>query len=180
MAQIKQISLKTRIVLTVLVTILFWVNLIWDYLHQGIPSHYLLHRKDFPEISNWWGGIAVPILTWFLLYRIAKRVNNNASPQNKAIKSIYRFLGALLFGILLSTLFTKGSIIPNYMVLGAVVTSFLFPLYRAEFILGYVLGMSYTFGGFIAVASGIVFWGIFSIAYLLIRRGIVYIVSQMK
>jgi len=47
-----KLSLKKRILFTGFVTILVWVNLIWDYLHKGVPSHYFLQREDLPEISN--------------------------------------------------------------------------------------------------------------------------------
>lgn len=180
MKQSKKVSLKRRVLFTALVTSLYWGNLIWDYLHQGVPSHYLLHRKDFPEISNWWGGIVVPIFTWFMLYRIAKRVNKDKTRQNTLFKTIYNLLGSLSFGIVLSFLFAAGSSIPDYMMVGAILISFFVPLYKAEFLLGYVLGMSYAFGGVISIASGVILLVIFIIMYLLIRKSIVYLISKSR
>ena len=105
-----KLTLINRILFTAIVTLLSWVHLAWDYFHGGIPTHYLLHRKDLPGISNWWGGIVIPLLTWFLLYRIKRRVYdkdiNEAS--NTPNHVIYGFFGALLFGILLSFFFATG------------------------------------------------------------------------
>ena len=176
----EKLSLKGRIIFTGIVTLLVWANLVWDYLHKGVPSHHILQRGDLPEISNWWGGIAVPLITWYLLIRIAKRVNNHKTSGTTKLKNaIYGFLGALLFGIILSFLFTIGSNIPGYMMLGVIFVSFFIPLYKAEFILGYVIGMVYTFGGVLPVGFGILLTIIFTIAYEIIRTGMLYLVSKI-
>jgi hypothetical protein len=47
--------------------------LAWEYTHGGFQSHHILRRKDLPKLQNWWGGIMLPVLTWFLLNRIQKR-----------------------------------------------------------------------------------------------------------
>jgi len=176
----EKLSLKSRILFTGIVTLLIWVNLIWDYLHEGVPSHHILHREDLPEISSWWGGIAVPLLTWFLLDRITKRVDNDTTTDtNKLNKIIFGFLGALLFGIILSFLFIIGSNIPGYMMIGAILASFLIPLYKAEFLLGFIIGMTYTFGGILPIAIGILLTVIFTITYKFVRTGILYLVSKV-
>jgi len=176
----EKLSLKNRLSFTGIVTLLVWVNLIWDYLHKGVPSHHILHREDLPDISNWWGGIAVPLITWFLLIRIAKRANNNqTSGTNKLNNAIYGFLGALLFGIILSFLFTIGSNIPGYMMIGVILVSLFIPLYKAEFLLGFVIGMTYTFGGVLPVVIGIILTILFAIAYEFVRTGMLYLVSKV-
>ena len=43
----KKVSLKNRILFTGIVSLLVLVNLIWDYPHKGVPSHYFLQREDF-------------------------------------------------------------------------------------------------------------------------------------
>ena len=68
---------KTRLYSTVLVTVAIWALLAWDHFHGGVPSHHILAREDLPEISNWWGGVLLPLLTWFLLYRVEKRLVRN-------------------------------------------------------------------------------------------------------
>lgn len=174
------LTLKNRILFTAIVTLLIWMHLAWDYFHDGVPTHYLLHRQDLPGISNWWGGIAIPLLTWFLLYRIKKRhYHKDANGDPKSInKVLYGFIGALLFGILVSFFFTIGSEVPGYMMIGLFILSFFIPLYRAEHILGFVLGMAYTFGGILPIIFGGIFSLIFSIDYLIIRSFILYLISK--
>ena len=110
----QKLTLKTRIIFTGIVTILIWGHLAWDYFHAGVPTHHILHREDLPGISNWWGGIILPLITWLLLYLIKNRINvtNKSTINSNSIHYKYRFLGALLFGILLSFLFTIGSDMP--------------------------------------------------------------------
>lgn len=142
---------RTGIYFTAMVTIAVWSLLVWNHYHGGVPSHHILARKDLPKISNWWGGLLLPLLTWFLLYRIQKRLlRDNIEKQNLSklpVNIIYGFIGALLFGALLSGFFTFGyTDIPGYMLIGLLVLAFIFPIYRAECILGFVLSMTFTFG----------------------------------
>jgi hypothetical protein len=175
----EKLSLKNRILFTGIVTLFVWGNLLWEYFHSGVPTHHLLQREDLPGLSNWWGGIAVPLMTWFLLIRIVKRVSNNTSLTSKLNHAIYGFLGALFFGIMLSFFFTIGSNIPEYMMIGVILLSFFIPLYKAEFLLGFIIGMIYTFGGILPIAVGIILTIIFTIAYKLIRFGVLYLVSKV-
>lgn len=176
------LTLKNRILFTAIVTLLIWMHLAWDYFHDGVPTHYLLHRKDLPGISNWWGGIAIPLLTWFLLYRIKKRIYNidtNGDPKNLN-NVLYAFLGAFLFGVLVSFFFTIGSEVPGYMIIGLFILSFFIPLYRAEHLLGFVLGMAYTFGGILPIIFGSIFVLVFAIDYLAIGAFMRYLYSKIS
>ena len=178
----QKLTLKTRIIFTGVVTILIWAHLAWDYFHDGVPTHRILQSEDLPGISNWWGGIVLPLFTWLLLYLIQKRmnINNNSNINSNSIHFTYRFLGGLLFGILLSFFFSIGSEIPGYMMIGIIPLSFFIPLYRPEYILGFVLGMTYTFGAILPIVVGIILTILFIISYKLIRSGILYIVSKIK
>jgi len=91
---------------------------------------------------------------------------------------IVRFVRALVFGILLSVFFTMGSAAPGYMMLIAIVLSFFLPLYRPEYLLGLILGMSYTFGANLSILAAIVLMVIFIIAYKLIRIGIIFLINK--
>ena len=144
----QKLTLKTRLIFTGIVTIFIWGHLAWDYFHEGVPTHRILHREDLPGISNWWGGIVLPLITWFLLYLIQNRmnVNNKSNINSNSIHFVYRFLGAFLFGILLSIFFIIGSDMSGYMMIGIIPLSFFIPLYRPEYLLGFVLGATYTFG----------------------------------
>lgn len=178
----EKLTLKIRAIFTGIVTMLVWTHLAWDYFHEGVPTHHVLHREDLPGISNWWGGIILPLLTWFLLYLIQKRMNENdrLNVKNNLIYFVYRFLGALLFGILLSFFFTIGSDIPGYMMIGVILLSFFIPLFRAEYLLGFLLGMTYTFGAILPIVIGIVLTIIFIITFKFVRSGVVYLVSKIR
>lgn len=123
---------------TGIVTLAIWSLLVWNYFHGGVPSHHILARKDLPEISNWWGAVILPLLTWFLLTRIQKRVvfakDEQASVSPFPISILFAFVSALLFGILLSIFFSLHyTDIPGYMLQGLFLLALFLPLYRAEY-----------------------------------------------
>ncbi len=175
--------LKTRIYFTAIVSIAIWSLLAWNHFHGGVPGHNILAREDMPFISNWWGGLLLPLLTWFLLYRIQKRLGHNHSEDSNAsailIKVVYGFAGALLFGIVLSTSFTLGyAAIPRYMVNSIFVIALFFPIYRAECLLGFVIGMTFTFGAVLPTGIGSIFALIGAMLYLLVRPAILFVASR--
>lgn len=176
--------LKKRLYFTGIVTIGIWALLLWNHYHGGVPSHHILHQENLPAISNWWGGLSLPLLTLFLTYRIQNRlISKNDNKSNKIIfpiKYIYRFLIALLFGILLSVFFTHGySNLSGYMMYGLLVLSLFFPIYRAEYFLGFVLGMTYTIGAVLPTGVGAIFALIGALLYLYVRTGIIFIVRKI-
>ncbi len=165
---------KIRIYVTVIVTLAIWSLLAWNHFHGGVPSHNILARADMPSISNWWGGVLLPLLTWFLLYRTQWRIIHN--PDEKSDDSIfplnivYGFAGALLFGAMLSTFYTLGySEIPGLMVNSIFIIALFFPIYRAECLLGFVFGMTFTFGAVLPTGIGSIFALIGAVLYLLVR-----------
>jgi len=83
---------------------------------------------------------------------------------------VYGFAGALLFGILLSTFYTLGySDIPGLMVNSIFIIALFFPIYRAECLLGFVIGMTFTFGAVLPTGIGSIFALIGAVLYLLVR-----------
>lgn len=173
---------KTRIYTTLLVTLFVWGLLIWDYFHAGVPSHHLLAREDLPSFSNWWGGLLIPVLTWFLTWRIQKRLTNEAiQPVIELPRNVWLpFLASLLFGILLSVFFAfRVSGLPGYMMLSVFGIALFFPVYRSEYLLGFVLGLIYTFGGVLPILIGsILIFGAF-IIHKLIRPIILFILRKI-
>ncbi|MBC31707.1 MAG: hypothetical protein CMH48_12795 [Muricauda sp.] len=153
-----------RIGITTVVTLLVWGHILWDHFHGGIPTHYLLHDKDMPGIPNWWGGIALPIFTWFLLYRVHKRIE---TPHNKeSLKtSVWRFFGGFLFAVTISICFVHGIEVTDYIMGLIFILAFIFPLYKSEYLLGWVLGASYTFGAIIPILFGSILALLFFIFY---------------
>lgn len=142
---------KLKAFIVGIVTALIFTFLLWEHFHGGVTSHHLLHSEDLPAISNWWSGLLLPILTWFLLSRVEQRlVQNDLVPQqpNSAISNvIWIFMAGLVLGIVLAASFSYAfkPFLDNVLYI-LIVLSFFIPLYYAEFILGFILGMTYTFG----------------------------------
>jgi len=180
----KKMFFKRRLYFTGIVTVGIWLLLIWDHLHGGVPSHHIMQRADLPKISNWWGGLLLPLLTFFLTYRIQKRLirnnENKSEPLKFNQKYIYRFLSALSFGILLSIFFTLGySNLSGYMMYGLFLLALFFPIYRAEYFLGFVIGMTFTIGAVLPTGVGAIFALIGAILYLYVRTGMIFIVRKV-
>lgn len=178
----KKISFKFRIYFTAVITLLIWMLLLWNYFNGGVLSHHILANEDLPSISNWWGGLLLPLLTWFLLFRIEKRIR----PQNDGTfiypqylkKVVYGFIGALVYGSMLSLSFTMGSSAPSYMILAILPIGLFIPVYRSEYLLGFVIGMTYTFGAVLPTGIGSILMVIAAILYFLVRPGILYLYSK--
>ena len=92
------LSIKFRILFTATVTILVWIHLIWDHFNGGVPTHYLLQSEDMPGISNWWGGITLPLTTFLLLLWVHKNQLKAPEQENNKLsrKLIMRFFSSLL------------------------------------------------------------------------------------
>ncbi len=150
----------------------WWVNITRIYNH-------LLNREDLPAVSNWCGGIIIPLLTWFLLYRIQWRKSNSTEPTIIPKNVLYAFIAAFCFGILVSVTFSFGlADIPFYMMIGLLILALFFPIYRAECFLGFVLGMVYTFGGVLPIGVASVFAILGAVLYLLARRCVRFVTSH--
>lgn len=169
---------KFRIYFTTLITIVIGLLLLWNHSHGGVPSHHILQRKDLPEISNWWGLILLPTLTWFLSYRIQKRIINGPNTK-RTINALYGFLGALTFGILLAAFFTFGNTeMPFYMLMGLLILALFLPIYRSECLLGFVIGMTFTFGVVVPTGIGTIFIILTAIIHLGIRPAALFVVKK--
>ncbi len=139
-----------RLLLVAAASLYIWVLLAFEHYNGGVVSHHLLHREDLPAISNWWGALVLPVLSWFLTGRIYKRVVT-AYP----LAVIAAFAASLLFGVTLSVLFQyQQQQLLAGMMLSLPVLALTFPLYRAEFLFGFVLGMCLTFGALIPIGVG--------------------------
>lgn len=180
----ERILFSQRLIFTGIVTIAIWILLIWDSLNGEVPSHHFLNRADLPEISNWWGGILLPLITWLLLYNVANRITKEKSGDIIISKFpervIYGFLRSAIFGVLLSTFFTLDySNISSLMMQCVLVLGLLFPIYRSEYLLGFIIGMTYTFGGVLPIIIGAILSLIAAGLYLFIRPSLIYLYSKL-
>jgi hypothetical protein len=175
----RQSFFKIRIYFIGAAALAIWSLLIWNYFHGGIPRHNILAREDLPSFSNAWGALLIPLLTWFLLYRIQRRLDKNPTPVVPST-ILYGFAGALVFGITLSILvMSRVEHVPGYMMLSVFLMALFIPIYRAEFLLGFVLGMTYAFGAVLPIGMGSILISIGAIIHLLIRPAILFLFAKL-
>jgi len=150
-------SLPPRLLLTLCGLAAEALHLGWEYSHGGVPAHHLLNDAALPAISNWWGLLVVPLLVWFALGRIARRGLLLAQPESRErfITVVWlRCLLSMAWGGALALAFMVGHPAVSYLFLGAFVIAPLVHGYRAEYLLGFVLGMTFTFGAVLPLLIG--------------------------
>lgn len=177
-----QISGRGIAVFTFFVLLLTWGQLLWDHNHGGVPSHHLLHRADLPAISNWWSGILLPVFTAMMLVLVARREKRKQGARRVGgmlAIALLLILG-VLSGLTLTFMFQWGwGATIQFFLLGLVALSFLLPLYRPAFILGWVLGLAWAFGGPLSIGFGLVCALAFFVTYKVIRGGVVFLVTRL-
>lgn len=139
------------------VSLIIWSVLIWQYMHDGVPSHHLLNRADLPTISNWWGGLLLPVLSWVMLKRIRNRVLKSSTNSNLLVFKyvFFSFFLALSFAAIFSFSFINGySEMTSIMFPGVLFLAIFFKVYKEEYLLGLILGMNFTFGAVLPTIFG--------------------------
>lgn len=120
------------------------IHLGWEYSHGGIQRHHLLNDASLPAISNAWGLLVLPLLGVLAGWEVSRRTRAHARAWWPAVAGL---LGALAAGIALSVAFvTQGEPAATQVMLGVLMASVLFPTYRAEYLFGFVIGMTAVFG----------------------------------
>lgn len=173
-----------RLYVTALVSVAIWGLLAWDYSHGGVPRHHLLADAALPSVSNWWGGLLLPALTWLLLARIRQNAQGKSEASAAARPSFrregYGFAGAVVAGVLIAVLFSLGY--PDsagIVLLGLFVSALFVPIYRPECLLGFVLSMTFTFGAVLPIVIGTVVGLIGWVLYAWFRPAIGYVLSKV-
>lgn len=168
------LSFNNRLLITAISTLAFSLILIQEYVGGGVATHYLLHDKDLPGFSNWWGLITIPAVTWIALSLI-KNQSTESIPKGATL----RFLAALLFGMTMSLAWNLSlESLMLYLMLGAILLSLFILLYRPEIFLGFVLGMMLTFGAILPIIIGVVLFIIFMIAHA-IKMGVLFLTKKV-
>ncbi|WP_157836347.1 hypothetical protein [Rheinheimera texasensis] len=114
-------------------------QLLWQLWQGGIDSHHLLADPTLPSISNVWGLVLLPMLGALTACRLV---------QAEGAALMWRcVLGALLYGLMLAALFLNQQ---ESILIGAILLTFVLalwlPLYRVEYVVGYVAGLSFALG----------------------------------
>jgi hypothetical protein len=138
----------------------------WQHVNGGVPAHHLLAREDLPAISNWWGLPTLPALAWFLLGRIERRLA--AGEDSRTILVV--FILALAYGAFMADSFVSGRPDRSDNLAQLVfMVSLAFPVYYAECVLGFVIGMSFFLGAILPMIAACVFAAIGAVLYLSVR-----------
>lgn len=180
----RQLS-RLRLCLTALVIVAELAHLAWEHFNGGIVSHHILNRSDLPAISNAWGMVLLPALTWFASGRVEKRIalhsGATGATSGLPLNVTAGFLGSLLLGILLSVAFSNGyETMASSLFLGMFVLALLLRVYRAECLLGFVLGMTFTFGAVLPTLIGSIIAAVSAVAHLGIRPLLVRLWNRFK
>jgi hypothetical protein len=136
------------------ITISSWSLLLWDHFHGGVPSHHLLANEELPKITNWWGAISIPLISYLLLGKIKIRIKSedDIMPLRLIKKECFSFFAAMVYAIIIAVSFTTNhQQISSLFFLGLPVIALFFPVYQPSYLLGFLVGMTYTFGGVLPI-----------------------------
>ncbi len=152
-------SATSRYLLVGLVALAETGHLAWEHFNGGVVSHHLLNNAQMPAVSNGWGLLLLPALTWFVTGRMQRRVaavaTNAAHARALARGMLIGLVGALLWGASLALAFERGAEdVSSLLFFGMLLLALVAPLYRAECLLGFVLGMTFTFGAVLPTLIG--------------------------
>ena len=138
-----------------------------------------------PAMSNWWGLLVLPVLAWFATGRLQKRIARNSDGHDAAstfpVNVVAGFAGAMLFGILLSVSFTRGGeTVAAYLFQCILLIALLLPVYRAECVLGFVLGMTFTFGAVLPTLIGSVIAALSAVMHFCVYPFFIWLWTWLK
>ncbi|RZA34004.1 MAG: hypothetical protein EOP92_17920 [Lysobacteraceae bacterium] len=147
-------DLHSRLILAASALAAEVLHLGWETTHGGVPAHHLLNNPELPAISNWWGLLVVPLLVWFLVGRVQRRAATlvqTGSRERFRMLTQARFAVALLWGAALAIAFSFGHPLVNWIFFGAFAAALVVHAWRAEYMLGFALGLIFTFGAVLPV-----------------------------
>jgi hypothetical protein len=137
-----------------------------------VQSHRLLNRPDLPAFSNWLGLLTLPIIGSLLAMRVRNYLGGPGT--HRVPMHLWAGLaGSLAYGAALAISFSlDASSITWGLFLGLFLLAAVFPIYRAEYALGFVVGMTITFGAVLPTLVAAVF-ATASLVFRLVIRGVV-------
>jgi len=148
----------------------------WAHTHGGIQRHHLLNDATLPAISNAWGLVVLPLLGALAGWVVTRRVQARPGALPPAVAG---GLGALLAGAALSMAFvTGGETAATNVMLGILAASVVVPVYRVEYLFGFVLGMTFVFGPVLPAIVACVPMLISAVSRLVVWRGAAWVVGR--
>lgn len=131
-------------------------HLAFEHFNGGVQSHHLLQRADMPSISNWLGLAILPLLGVALGLRLRAQPLSSG-PAGIPATILVAFAVALLYGAALAVSFELGpNAFTSLAFFGLFACALAYPVYRPECILGFVVGMTFTFGAVIPLLVALV------------------------
>lgn len=127
-------------------------HLAWEWTHGGIVRHHLLNDPTLPALWNGWGLLVLPLLAWVASARLVRARGRSWRLHGPALLGLGCALAA---GLALAIAFAAGRediaglLFPAIALSGLAVRA-----YRAELLLGFVLGMAFTFGALLPTLIG--------------------------
>lgn len=176
---------RMRLYFVALVMLGELTHLAWEHFNGGVLSHHVLDRADLPAISNWWGLVLLPALAWFLTGLVRKRAtrhsHDKAFSSRVAVYIAAGFVGSLLLGVALSVAFTNDyHAAASYLFFGAIVLALFLPVHRAECVLGFVLGMTFTFGAVLPLVIGSLIAALSAFFTFYVHPALAWIANSIK
>ncbi|MCK7595623.1 hypothetical protein [Pseudomarimonas salicorniae] len=142
----------------------------YEWFTGGVQSHHLLGRDDLPELSNWLGLLVLPALGIGVGLR-ARKLDSSTRPARRALWAA--ILGALAYGAALAITFElDATAVTAVIFFGLFAVALAFPIYRVEYVFGWVIGMSFTFGSMLPLLWAVVFGGLSLVARWLGRHAL--------
>jgi hypothetical protein len=146
------------------------MHLTIEYFSGGVQSHHLFNDATLPAISNWFDLVSLPLLGLALATYAQRQPAHIARLATVPISLLPGLIGAACYGAVFAASFALGYMALTKLLFFALLPcALLLPLYRLHYISGFVLAMTFTFGGIlpllIAAALALLSWcGRFAIA----------------
>jgi hypothetical protein len=170
-----------KVLVTLVVAALVVLQLLWEQQQGGIATHHLMARGDMPGVSNLWGLLTLPALTWITLTLVQRRLQRNGADAEAVARAGYGLLGAFVFGALLAVLWEfRQEHILQYLILLPLPLALFIPVSRPEQLLGFVLAMSHTFGGVLPILFGLVLMTLGFLIHYGVRGGILWLAALLR
>jgi hypothetical protein len=136
------------------------LHLAFEHFTGGVQSHHLLARADLPSVSNWFGLLVLPALGGLVALRA--RAHASSARWAGVPRSMWAALvGAAIYGAVLAISFELGAgTVTNAVFFALFGLALLLPVYRVEYLAGFVLGMMITFGPVLPVLIASVVMGV--------------------
>ena len=165
---------RLRFTLAVMVFVI--LHLTVELLSGGVVVHYPLMDENMPPLSNWWGLLVLPGLAW-IAYGFMQKDSSGHGIMGLRNEVFFRLGGAFVYGAALSAGFELGlGETPLYLLLGLFLGGIFYPVYRAELVLGLIMGMTYTFGAIIPT----VVIGLVAISSLVLHNAALFIIRKLR